>query len=103
MSTKNNLRFRLEWQERAWFIVDPDNEEDNVQIDQAVVDTTYIGRGAVEGFILAVHGLDQDVASNLSRATLNELGVGANLRSMPPPRAGLRRVRLEQGGRIANI
>lgn len=104
--SKNSMKFRIEWQERAWFIVDPDNADGRVEIDQAVVDATLVDKQdrTVEGYILAVHGIDFEVAKHLDRPTLNQLGIAANLRSItPPPRAasGLRRVRLEAGGRIS--
>jgi hypothetical protein len=103
--SKNSLKFRIEWQEGAWFIVDPDNADVRVQIDQAVVDATHYSTKErfVEGHILAIHGLDFEIAQRLDRATLNHLGVAANLRQLPaPPRpgSGMRRVRLEAGGRI---
>jgi hypothetical protein len=100
---KNSMKFRVEWQGDAWFIVDPDNADIRVQIDQAVIDATvYSTKGRfVEGYILSVHGLDFDVARLLDRAALNQLGVAAQLRNMPPaPARPMRRVRLEAGGRI---
>jgi hypothetical protein len=104
VSNKNSMKFRMESHEGTWFIVDPDNADGRVQIDQALVDATHISQHEVEGYILAVHGLDFEVAKRLDRPTLNQLGVAANLRSVPPPPfkgSGLRRVRLEPGGRVA--
>lgn len=103
--SKNSMKFRVEWQDGAWFIVDPDNANERVRIDQAVVDATHFSTEErfAEGYILSVQGLDFEVASRLDRPTLSQLGVGAQLRARPPtPRrgSGVRRVRLEADGRL---
>lgn len=98
------MKFRIEYQGTSWFIVDQTTPGVRVRIDQALVDASYIApdRSAVEGYILSVHGLDFDVASVLDRHVLNQLGVAANLRSIPPPPRGAnQRVRLMDTGRIA--
>jgi hypothetical protein len=100
------MKFRMETVDQRWFIVDPKDASVRVSIDQAVVDATHVSRDkkTVEGYILAVHGLDFEVAQLLDRTVLNQLGVAANLRSLPPPprrSSGLSRVRLVEGGRVS--
>jgi hypothetical protein len=105
MSGKNSLKFRIERLNGQWNIVDPQNANVRVPIDQALVDVTYVSTDnrAVEGYILSVHGLDFEIAKTLDRPILNQLGVAANLRSLPPPPrrdSGMRRVRLEAAGSV---
>lgn len=101
------MKFRIEWQGSSWFIVDQSNADVRVQVDQLLVDATHIStdKRAVEGYILASHGLSFEIADVLDRPVLNQLGVASNLRSLPPPPrygSGVRRVRLLDTGRVAN-
>lgn len=91
---------------QAWFVVDTTDSSAKVRVDQLVVDATYVSQdnAVVEGYILAAHGIDFEIASRLDRPILNQLGLAANLRSVPPPPrrgSGLSRVRLLESGRIA--
>lgn len=63
---------------------------------------TRIGKVSAEGYIVAVHGLDQEIASCLNNAQLKLLGVGAQLRAqaVTPKWAKTFRVNLMAGGAI---
>jgi hypothetical protein len=92
------LKFTLTWHGNQWYVQDPHNVNLRVPIDTAVVDVTYQGDKFVEGYIVAVHGLDQEIAQHLSKASLQALGVGAQLRRNPAKK--VRRGQLAPGGRV---
>lgn len=76
-------KFRIEFRDSQWSVLDPDNVNQRIPIDTAVIDITFQGVHAVEGYIVAVHGLDQEISKYLSPASLRDLGVGAQLRRAP--------------------
>ena len=91
-------KFRLEWHQTSWFVVDPDNESAKVAIDSAIVDVVKAKPGCVIGYLVSVQGLDLEIAQHLSRPALMALGVGANVRRVLPAPKGMERVQLAQGG-----
>lgn len=90
-------KLTLEWSHGKWFVLDPAGGG-RVPIDTAIVDVTYCQPGLVEGFIVAVHGLDLEIAQHMSRETQQALGVGAQLRRSPL--AKTRRGQLTADGRV---
>jgi hypothetical protein len=100
---KNNKEFRITWQQGVWVITDPSSpHSQEIQVDSAVVTATRRAAGWVEGFIVAVHGLDLEVAARLDRQTLSSLGVGSHLRANagPPTRRTPGRVYLMPDGQM---
>jgi hypothetical protein len=100
MNMKNSMtKVRMECRNGTWAFVDSDNNK--VDFDQAIVDATYIGKYTVEGFVVSVHGVDQEIAQYLDSKTRQELGIKAvhSLGAGPT----LRRVRLMQGGEIERV
>lgn len=104
---KNAIKFRIEKRSAGWVIVDPDNVNNNVPFDQAIVDATHVQEDAVEGFIVAIHGLSNGVADLCDGELLRALGVGAQLSSQKPVAniraSGMSRVRLMPDGTIEGI
>lgn len=47
---------RAEFHGNSWCFID--EVLGNVRFDQALMDATWVGPGAVEGYVKAVHGLD---------------------------------------------
>lgn len=99
---KNSVKFQMARRGQQWVIVDPDNAKFRVPFDQAIVDATLVREGLVEGYIVAIHGLSNDVAGLCDVETLRALGVGAQYMSQKPVgciRAkGMQRVRLTDEG-----
>lgn len=72
-------KFRIEFTNGQWSILDPDNVNNRIPIDTAVVDVTFLHPNLVEGYIVSVHGLDFELAQHLSAQTLRDLGAGGPL------------------------
>lgn len=70
-----------------------------IPIDTAVVDISYLSPGYVEGYIVAVHGLPQEAAQNLSKLDITSLGARGPSSQWPRvPRT--RRGQLTADGRV---
>ena len=71
-------------------------------VDALVMRATRTGKGFAEGFIIAVHGLDQEIAGKLDNASLKLLGVGSQFRgqSISPKGVKAARMNLNADGRI---
>lgn len=92
---------KIEWHSGAWNIRNPGaSDAASIKVDSAVVNATKVGNSFVEGYIVAVHGLDQNIAEHLDPYQLKSLGVGAQYRARPAGQAGTRRVSLLVDGRI---
>ena len=53
---------KVEWHEGAWNIKHPGaSDAASIKVDSAVVNAIKVGNNFVEGYIVAVHGLDQSV------------------------------------------
>jgi len=97
------LEIRASWNGSAWVIRDIGNPcGDGLRVEALVMRATRTGEGFAQGYIVAVHGLDQEVAGGLDNASLRLLGVGAHLRtqSVAPKGAKTRRVNLTPDGKI---
>ncbi len=92
---------KIERQDGAWCIKQPGSTHTaSIKVDSAVVNATKVGNSFVEGYIVAVHGLDQDIAEHLDPLQLKALGVGAQYRARPAGQRGTRRVSLLVDGTI---
>lgn len=81
------LKFRIEFLNSRWYIVDPDNASNHVPIDTALMDVTFFRPGVVEGYVVAVHGLDMEIASTLDVQVLRALGAtGPTHQRAPGPK-----------------
>jgi hypothetical protein len=70
-----------------------------ILFDQALVDLVPVRSGALEGHVLAVHGVESDAAQDLPAHVLKAIGVAFPTR-IPPQAKGLRRMRLLPGGAV---
>lgn len=87
MTSKNKKQFRIEWHDNVWVITDrQQSKASGIKVDGAVVSATQRGDAYVEGYIVAVHGLNLENAQGLDRFQLAELGVGGHLRGNSPGR-----------------
>lgn len=92
---------KVEWHSGAWNIYHPGAPHaTGIKVDSAVVNATRVGNNFVEGYIVAVHGLDQSIAERLETSQLRSLGIGAQYRARPAGQAGTRRVSLNADGQI---
>lgn len=107
---KQNQKLKIEWQGNSWVVKDPLSPKTaGIKIDGAVVNVTARGERFVEGYIVAVHGLDLGVAQHLDPSQLAALGVGAHLRAhavaetrwAAQTRRSFGKVSLMPGGRIS--
>ena len=89
----NNVKVRIEAHDGSWYFVD--NNSHKIKFDQAVVDATHVSEKFVEGYVVAVHGVEQEIAQYLDSKTLHTLGVGSVHRLGHGPT--IRRVRLLEG------
>lgn len=73
-----------------------------IKVEALVMRATRSGRGFAEGYIVAVHGLSQEIASQLDNAQLKLLGVGAQFRAqaVTPKWAKTHRVDLTAAGAV---
>lgn len=73
-----------------------------IRVDALVMRATRSGKGFAQGYIVSIHGLDQEVASRLNNAQLKTLGVGAQFRSqaVAPRWAKTKRVNLTAAGAV---
>lgn len=97
------LEIRADWNGVSWVIRDIGNPRGGgLRVEALVMRATRTGEGFAQGYIVAVHGLDQEVARELDNASLKLLGVGAHLRpqSVAPKGAKTRRVNLTLNGKI---
>jgi hypothetical protein len=100
---KTNQKFKIEWRAGSWIILDPFNPGTaGIKIDGAVVNATARGDNFVEGHIVAVHGIDMEIAQHLGRHELASLGIGAHLRAhaVPAAQRSLGKLHLMPGGRV---
>ena len=65
-------KLRIRFTDGQWFVegVSPAP----IPIDTALIDVSYVTPGYVEGYIVAVHGLPQEVAEDLTKLGLTVLG-----------------------------
>ena len=92
-----NQKFRLSFISNQWGVCSRDGSP-RIPVDTAIVDVTYQSPNHIEGYIVAVHGLDQEVAKYLDSQTLRDLGVGAQVRRAP--RLKTRRAQLNADGSV---
>jgi hypothetical protein len=92
---------RIERAGNKWFVCDPRDRSTGVKVDAASVAAIKTYATAVEGYILAVHGLDHEVCKGFDQRLFNALGVASHLKNFVPP-AGqkFRRVQLTVEGEI---
>lgn len=70
-----------------------------IPIDTALVDVSYLSPGYVEGYVVAIHGLPQEVAQELTKFGLTVLGArGPTSQRAYIPRT--RRGQLTADGRV---
>lgn len=86
MTSKHKKQFRIQWQRGAWAITERQGHAPAIRVDGAVVSATQRGDGFVEGYIVALHGLNLEDAQGLDRFQLADLGVGGHLRGNTPAR-----------------
>jgi hypothetical protein len=97
------LEVRADWNGTHWVIKELGNTAQvGLKADALVMRATHEGRGFAEGYIVSIHGLDPEVASQLNNALLRLLGVGAQFRpqSVAPKWARTRRVNLTASGLV---
>ena len=97
------LEVRADWNGAAWTIKDIDDPQGNgIQVEALLMRATRTGKGFAEGYIVAVHGLDQEIAGRLDNQSLKLLGVGAQFRTQTASPKGVyaRRVNLTSEGKI---
>lgn len=97
------LEVRADWNGTAWIIKDVDDMRGaGIKVEALVMRATRTGKDFAQGFIVAVHGLDQEIAGYLDNASLKLLGVGAQFRgqAISPRGVKTRRVNLTQNGKI---
>ena len=99
---RQNEILRVERSNNTWLITDPDDPRaGKVSVDAAVVAVTTQGKGWVQGYVLAVHGLDFEAAKDFRQGALNALGVASQVKGFaPPPNALRNRYQLTQDGEI---
>lgn len=91
------FRVRCVYANGAWKFVDEAGNK--IEFDQAVIKPIYQSANVVEGYVVSVHGISQEVAQHFDSELRSELGV------VYPPRPGLTRkcVRLMPGGVIESV
>lgn len=76
------LEVRATWNGTSWIIRERgETRGGGISAENLVMRAQRPGKDFVEGFIVSVHGLDQEVANRLNSAELRLLGVGAQFRS----------------------
>lgn len=98
--SKTTEKVRAEFLNGSWYFVGDKNHGANVKFDQALVEATWVGPGAVEGYVKSVHGVDHGaVEFSNTRSKLNMgILVGHNFGT-----AKYRRVRLNEDGTIERM
>ncbi len=100
--TKETTKFRFAYRAnrcyRCWVLRTLD-ESVTVEFDQALVDLVPQRSGELEGYVLSIHGLDAEVAKDLSPDFLKALGV-LHFARIPAPVRGTNRMRLMPDGRL---
>lgn len=93
------MKVRAEFNGSSWAFVDQDRN--HVAFDQAVMDATFVGRTAVEGYVVSVHGIPHEVAEAMPAKIRQQLGIKAvhSLGHGPT----IKRLRLMEGGAIERV
>jgi hypothetical protein len=90
-------KLRIRFIEGQWFVEGAGPSQ--IPIDTALVDVVYLAPGYVEGYIVAIHGLPQEVAQDLTKFGLTVLGArGPSSQRAFIPRT--RRGQLTADGRV---
>lgn len=92
---KNKVRAEYFPASKTWAFVDPAQPGLRVPFDQALIDVTYSRPNIVEGYVRAVHGVEQTVVGWLDSRTRASIGITATPRLGGSPHT--RRVRLVAG------
>lgn len=65
-----------ELRNNAWVFIDKYYPNCPIQFDQAIMDVTHQEKSRVTGYVVSVHGIDQEIASRLALEMNQSLGVG---------------------------
>lgn len=88
---------RIRFTDGQWFV--EGMSPSPIPIDTALVDVVYLAPGYVEGYIVAIHGLPQEVEQDLTKFGLTVLGArGPSSQRAFIPRT--RRGQLTADGRV---
>ena len=81
-----NLEVSVRWESTSWVIREAGSYSGpGIKADALVIQPHNSKPGATRGFIVSVHGIDQEVAKQLGFADLKLLGVGNHLTHRIPP------------------
>lgn len=67
----------MEFHGKSWYFIDPQNPQNKVAFEQAIVDSTFANRTRVDGFVKSVHGVDQEIAKFFDSPTRLAMGITA--------------------------
>ena len=94
-----NLEVSVRWESSVWVIREAGyTDGPGIKADALVIQPHNSKPGAIRGFIISVHGIDQEVAKQLVFADLKQLGVGAHITKANPQ--GDRRLYLGADGEV---
>lgn len=82
MGTTQKQKFKISRSSShgSWVINDFEGSQPGIKVDSVVVNATRWVGSYVEGYIIAVHGISQEVAQGLDRDQLSDLGIGSQMR-----------------------
>lgn len=95
---RNTNKITAEYSQGSWAFIDPFNPSNRVKFDQCIMDATNVREHRVEGFVKAVHGIDQALCQYFDRATREDVGI-TPYQALANP-GSRRRVRLMEGGTV---
>ena len=99
---KNKVRAEFDQCKGSWAFVDPRSRNFRIPFDSALVEVTRSGPGMVEGYVLSVHGVPMEIASQLSVEGCRTIGINA-IPALSRARAGGPVARLLENGRIERM
>lgn len=80
----------MQWEQTSWVIREAGcSSGPGIKVDALVIQPKGSSPGNIRGYIVAVHGVDQEVAKQLGYADLKLLGVGSHLTQRIPQRTCL--------------
>lgn len=75
-----NLEVSVRWESNAWVIREAGCfSGPGIRADAMVIEPRNSRPGDIRGTIVSVHGIDQEIARQLSFADLRQLGVGSHV------------------------
>lgn len=92
LNTRNTVT--MEYRNNTWNFIDPNGHR--IAFEQALVDAKFQQANRVTGYVLSVHGVDQEIAQLLDSRTRDTLGM-KGIHSLGRG-STLRRLRLMPGG-----